>query len=305
MGDAQAVCMNETVFVGGGYIFGTDRDEAILYSFRPGVDSTWTMTDTPTRYYALIEHESQLLLVGGEEHPSGETRNKVFTLRDGEFVETLPPMREKRSRPLAVSSGSELVVAGGWGTSGKLSSIEVFRDGRWTTGPSLPTAGCDMKSALHGDMWYLIQYNGKVFCTPIHSLLSKEDQSQWETLPDTPNTSSAAAFFGGHLLSIGGGEYPRQTSAIHAVSFSSQSWEHVADLPVPLGESVAGVSPTGELIVVGGNNRKGKYTDLVFRAFIKGLSDVIDYSIAKIFHVLNSSPFKSLLGQIFDPGQDW
>ena len=270
MSNAHVVCMNGTVFVGGGYTSRTDRDDARLYSFRPGVDSTWTMTDTPTQRYALIEHESQLLLVGGYEHPSKEKTNKVFTLRDGEFVETLPPMREKRSRPSAVSSGSELVVAGGWVASGELSSVEVFRDGRWTTGPSLPTAGSDMKSALHGDMWYLIQQNGKVFCTSLHSLLSKEDQSPWETLPDTPNKYSAAAFFGGHLLSIGGWEYPRSTSAIHAFSTSSQSWEHVADLPVPLSESAAVVSPTGELIVVGGEDRKGSSSDKVFRAFIKG-----------------------------------
>ena len=264
------VCMNGTVFVGGGWTDGTSRTEARLYSFKPGVDSTWTVTDTPTRRYALIEHESQLLLVGGEEYPSGETTNKVFTLRDGEFVETLPPMREKRSHSSAVSSGSELVVAGGWGTSGQLSSVEVFRDGRWTTGPSLPTAGGVMKSALHGDMWYLIQRNGKVFCTSIHSLLSKEDQSPWEALPDTPNKYSAAAFFGGHLLSIGGGEYRKPISSIHAFSTSSQSWEHVADLPVPLSASAAGVSPTGELVVVGGVERKESSSDKVFRAFIKG-----------------------------------
>ena len=264
---AYVVCMNGTVFVGGGYTRGTNRYGARLYSFKPGVDSTWTGTDTPTYHYALIEHESQLLLVGGEEYPSGETTNKVFTLRDGEFVETLPPMREKRYSLSAVSSGSELVVAGGVGTSGLLSSVEVLRDGRWTTGPSLPTAGYDMRSALHGDMWYLIQRNGKVFCTSIHSLLSKEDQSPWETLPDTPNAHSAAAFFGSHLLSIGGGWSRSITSAMHAVSLS---WEHVADLPVPLSGSTAVVSPTGELIVIGGEDTRGNYSDKVFRAFIKG-----------------------------------
>ena len=269
MCDANMVCMDGTVFVGGAWT-GTNRDDARLYSFRPGVDSTWTVTDTPTCRYALTEHDSQLLLVGGEEYPSGQLTNKVFTLRDGEFVETLPPMREKRFGPSSVSSGSELVVVGGWGTSGDLSSVEVFRDGRWTTGPSLPTAGSNMKSAVHGDMWYLMQQNRRVFYTSIHSLLSEEDQSPWETLPDTPNKYSAVAFFGSHLLSIGGWEYRRPTSSIDTFSTSSQSWEHVADLPVPLGESAAGVSPSGELIVVGGKDRGLKYSDKVFRAFIKG-----------------------------------
>ena len=134
----------------------------------------------------------------------------------------------------------------------------------------LPTEKRNMRSVLHGDMWYLIQPFGKVFCKSIHSLLSKEDQSPWETLPDTPNIHSTAAFFGGHLLSIGGGEYRKPISSIRAFSTSSQSWEHVADLPVPLIDSAAGVSPTGELIVVGGYDRRGKYSDTVFRAFIKG-----------------------------------
>ena len=263
------VCMNGTVFVGGGYLtHETNRDVARLYSFRPGVDSTWTVTDTPTLLYALTEHESQLLLVGGDEYPSREKTNKVFTLRDGEFVETLPPMKEKRSRSSAVSSGSELVVAGGLGSTGTsemLSSVEVFRDGRWTAGPSLPTAGDNMKSALHGDMWYLIQRNGNVFCTSIHSLLSKEDQSPWKTLPNTPNSGSAAAFFGGSLLSIGG-----FTSAICAYSTSSQSWEYVADLPISFRVSAVGVSPTGELIVVGLQDKRGVHRYVVFRAFIKG-----------------------------------
>ena len=270
MSDAHVMCMNGTVFVGGGHTGRISRDDARLYSFRPGVDSTWTVTDTPTRAYALIEHESHLLLVGGYEYPSEELTNKVFSLKDGEFVETLPPMREKRYKSSAVSSGSELVVAGGWGTSGELSSVEVFRDGRWTTGPSLPTAGSGMKSALHGDMWYLMLQNGKVFCTSLHSLLSKEDQSPWETLPDTPNTDLACTLFSDHLLSIGGGEYRNTTSAIHAFSTSSQSWEHVADLPVSVSRSAAGVSPTGELIVVGGKNKRGNYSHKVFRIFIKG-----------------------------------
>ena len=95
--------MNGAVIVGGGRTTGAlmtvpPRDEARLYSFRPGVDSAWTVINTPTYLYALTEHDSQLLLVGGDEYPSGLLTNKVFTLRDGEFVETLPPMREKRIR---------------------------------------------------------------------------------------------------------------------------------------------------------------------------------------------------------------
>ena len=270
--------MNGTVIVGGGLITDTfmtlpQKDEARLYSFRPGVDSAWTVINTPTRCYALTEHDSQLLLVGGEEYPPRHLTNKVFTQRGGKFVETLPPMREKRYRPSAVSSESILVVAGGVDTSGVgLSSVEVFEDSQWMTAPSLPTVEYTV-SAHHGDVWYLMNSLGYVFCTSIHSLLSKEDQSPWKTLPSAPYDRSAVAFFGGRLLSIGGGI--TRTSSIHAFSTSSQSWEHVADLPVPLNESGAVVSPTEELIVVEGRDKEGRISDRVFRAVFKGSNIIL------------------------------
>ena len=266
--------MNGTVFVGGGLTTGSLRDAARLYSLLPGVDSTWTVMDTPTYWYALIEHDSQLLLVGGCDYLSQEVTNKIFTLKDGEFVETLPPMREKRHSPSVVSSESVLVVAGGGhgGTSEWLSSVEVFKDGRWMKArSSLPTAGSWMKSALHGDQWYLFQQNGNVLKTCIHSLLSEEGQSPWEILTDAPNVYSASAYFSDHLLSIGGGDGLTPTSAIHAFSSTSKSWEHVADLPLPLNAMTTAVSQAGKLIVVGGEDKKGKKMGEVFLVFLKGL----------------------------------
>ena len=273
--------MNGTVYVGGGYTvlsfsWSVYRDDARLYSFRPGVDRTWTIMDTPTFYYSLTEHDSQLLLVDGCMYPSREITNKIFTLRDGQFVETLPPMREKRHSPSAVSNGSILAVAGGVGPTSTMDSVEVFRDSVWATVPSLPTVGYDTKSALCGDHWYLMNKNGMVFHTSLHSLLSSEGQSPWEIHPNSPKMHSAAAFFGGHLLSIGGEESlidPSLTRDIHAFSSISQSWVHVADLPVPLSGSSAIVLSTGELVVVGGRRFSSiyMYSGQVLCATIKGL----------------------------------
>ncbi|XP_064401995.1 uncharacterized protein LOC135347836 isoform X2 [Halichondria panicea] len=238
MSGACSEYLNGTLYFGGGSIltltdgFGAD---AALYSFKPGVDSTWTVTDTPTYWYTLVVHDSELLLVGGYEYHTHDITNKVFTMRDGQFVETLPPMIESRESASAVSDGSALVVAGGCDTSGELSSVEVFKDGQWTTVPSLPSAGSVMQSALHGDQWYLITYQGKIFCVSLLLLISGSDQSSWETLPDAPNSCSAAAFFGGCLLSIGGGDNRNPTTAIYALSSSTQSWVHAADLPLSLG----------------------------------------------------------------------
>ena len=190
--------------------------------------------------------------MGGREYATEEITNKVFTLRDGQFVEVLPPMKERRRSPSAVSSGSALIVAGGWGTLGGLSSVEVFKDGQWTTAPSLPSAAYEFKSALHGDQWYLITFLGKVFCASLQSLISGADKSPWETLPDAPNRYSAAAFFGGHLLSIGG-DFPDLTTTIYAFSTFTQSWGHAADLPLSLVRPTAVVLSSEQLIVSDGD----------------------------------------------------
>ncbi len=186
----------------------------------------------------------------GCEYHTKEITNEVFTMRNGKFLETLPPMIESRESPSAVSSGSALVVAGGEDTSGELSSVEVYKDGQWTTGPFLPSAGCDIKSALHGDQWYLITSLGKVFRTSLQSLISGADPSPWETLPDAPNSCSDAEFFGGRLLTISGGDDLNQTTSIHAFSTHSHSWEYVDELLVPLSLPTAVVLSVHKLIVI-------------------------------------------------------
>ena len=266
--NAHSVYLNKTLYVGGGTASESDlRADARLYSFKPGVDSSWTVIDTPTFLYAPVVHDSELQLVGGREYSTREVTNKIFTMRNGKFVEVLPPMKETRDSPSAVSSGSALVVAGGYSTR-DLSSVEVFKGDQWTTAPSLPSAASNMKPAFHGDQWYLIQSNKNVLRVSLQSLISGTDQSPWKMLPDAPNDFSAAAFFGGHLLSIGGGNYHNLTTTIHAFSSRTQSWEHAADLPVPLIKSSAVMLPTGELMVIG--RKRANYNTEVFRAILKG-----------------------------------
>ena len=264
--DAQAVLLDGTLHVGGGVAVGSLRDDARLYSCKPGGDGSWTATDTPTYFYALTTCDSHLLLVGGREYSSDQITNKIFTMIDGEFKELLPPMKEKRCSTSVVSSGSVLAVAGGYGGS-RLSSVEVYTNGQWTSGQSLPDACRDMKSVFHGDKWILIGGYGqgtKVYCVSLQSLVSGTEQSPWETVPDVPFRYSATAVVGGRILSIGGEDYPNPTSSIYAYS---KSWQHVGDIPTPFRSTCAIVVPSGELIVLGG--KKESRSKQVFRAFIK------------------------------------
>ena len=278
--DAQAVFLDGTLHVGGGYTTGSIRDDALLYSCKPGGDGSWTTTDTPTYYYALTTYDSCLLLVGGKEYPSNQITNKVYTMIDSEFQEVLPPLKEKRRSPSAVSSGSVLVVAGGLDGSvtRSLSSVEVYNNGQWTYRQSLPSRCYHMKSVLYGDKWILIGGEGqgtKVYCVSLQSLVSGTEQSPWETLPDAPFDYSAAALFGSRILSIGGVNYTNVTSSMHAYSPDTQSWIHEGGLNQPLYKACAIVLPTGELMVIGGYDMIS-YSKRVYRAFIKGQCIVDD-----------------------------
>ena len=270
MVNAQAVFLDGKLHVGGGVT--VQRDDAKLYSCQPNGDGCWTATDTPTYYYALTAYDFHLVLVGGIEYPSEQITNNIYTMVDGEFKQVLPSMIEKRASSSAVSSGTILAVAGGWGSLGLLSFVEVYSNEKWTTKYSLPVAaGFWMKTILHGDKWVLLGGTGqetKVYCVSLQSLISETEQ-EWDMLANIPFANSAAALLGRHILSLGG-IYPKFTSAIHAYSANSQSWMHVADLPTPLGDTCTIVLPTGELMVIGGDDKKS-YKQRVFRAFIRGI----------------------------------
>ena len=269
--NAQAVFLDGKLYVGGGLT--VQREDAKLYSCKPEGDGCWTTTDTPTYYYALTAYDSHLLLVGGIEYPSEQITNNVYTMIDGNFERVLPPMIEKRASSSVVSSGSVLAVAGGWGSLGLLSYVEVYSNRKWTTKHSLPVAaGYWMKTVLCGDKWIL--FGGtKVYCVSLQSLISGTEETEWDMLASVPFANSAAALLGSHILSIGG-IYPRFTSAIHAYSTDNQSWVHVADLPTRLGDTCAIVLPTQELMVIGGDDKKS-YNQRVFRASIRGICMVV------------------------------
>ena len=293
MYDAQAVFLDGTLHVGGGNTLGiTYRDHARLYSCKPGGDGSWTATDTPTYYYALTTYDSHLLLVGGVEYPSNQITNKIYTMIDGEFKELLPPMKEKRYSTAAVSSGSVLAVAGGNGGTGILSSVEVYNNGQWTSGQSLPDPCYDMTSVFHGDKWILIggsEKRTKVYCVSLQSLVSGTEQSPWETLPDVPFPHSATAVFGGRILSIGGYDYPNDTSSIYAYSPDTQSWIHVGDLPTPLDSTCAIVEPSGELMVIGISDEDGLLSQRIFRAFLKGECSICIKMCVKTSYLLSGN----------------
>ena len=218
MGDAQAVVLNNKVYIGGGYT-GDVTTATNIYTYDPTTD-TWETLQSPTRYSALTTYHNKLLLVGGEETSTGQTTNQLWVFEEGEqtWTQPLPPMQTRRKDASAVTYQDYLIVAGGY-SNGRLNTVEVFDGQQWVTADPLPERCCSMKSTSHDGHYYLMGGNFQgtsVFYTSLQSLVEKATQhpptspsstdqpSVWKTLADTRHQSSSTTIFGGGLVAAGG-----------------------------------------------------------------------------------------------------
>ena len=96
MHGAQAVVLNNRVYVGGGYT-GNNTTEANIYVYDPTMD-TWETLQSPTRRSALTTYHNKLLLVGGLATSTGQETNQLWVFEEGEqtWTQPLPPMSTRR-----------------------------------------------------------------------------------------------------------------------------------------------------------------------------------------------------------------
>ena len=114
-----------------------------------------------------------------------------------------------------------------------------------------------MKSVVYEGCWYLMGGNDQdeeVYYTSLDLLTSGEmsQSSIWKQLSDAPFWCSSPAVLGKRLVSIGGGDLPPYSKAIHAYSHITDSWVHVGEMPIGIANTCSAVLPTGELMIIGG-----------------------------------------------------
>ena len=287
MNTATAVSYGDKLYVGGGYTSGINfRDSARLYIYTPTTNTWDAPIDTPVYWFALTTYHSQLVLVGGKKYVDRNVlenfTNKLWTLSEhGQWQETLPPMRTKRSSACAVSYRDHLLVAGGATPDGSSNVVEVFNGSEWLLTNPLLYRDNDFVSAVLDEHLYFMggeKIGKEVHYASLDSLLAScqpsetsQPSSVWKKLSDAPYEFSKAVVFGSRLIAVGGGS-SYFTSIVHAYcgSFHTNSWIHVGDMPFAVTKTCSVVLPTGELMVVGGLNRGIRYIANVLKATIKG-----------------------------------
>ena len=185
------------------------------------------------RYYvynsALVIIDGTLTTVGGSNY--GYT-NKLFTLRQRQWVEEYPPMNTACSYPAVVSTsgGDYIIVIGGYcGVGGWTDTVELFqvKTRRWYKLTNIPVQ-YEIPQPLHfpsaticGNQLHVIGSDANGYSCSIPS--SDEpitSQSiphliSWTSLPRLPVTDSTAATLYGQLVIIGGKQGPSTVNSIH------------------------------------------------------------------------------------------
>ena len=122
----------------GGFAYFTPRGFTSVYQYEYSTEKWKELPACPYCDSGLLVIDRQLTAVGGGDG-SYHSTNKLYTLRQREWVEKYPPMNTARSCPAVVSS-EHLIVIGGWGRDGWTATVELFqvKSRRWHQLTDLP-----------------------------------------------------------------------------------------------------------------------------------------------------------------------
>ena len=163
---------------------------------------------SPSHDTGLVIIDGELTAVGGQE--GSRYTNKLFTLRQGQWVEHYPPMNTEISSPAVVSTsdGNYIVVIGEgdkWTTT-----VDVFhvKTRKWCELKTyLPPPLNSPSATICGNQSYVIGYYDIGYSCSLQALLSSDQPPnivKWTSLPQAPVKGSTAATLCGQLVIIGG-----------------------------------------------------------------------------------------------------
>ena len=264
----QSVQVQGTLYVGGGAAGGGNDYIVMTYNISAG---KWaTLPPYSTCLFAMTANDNHLVLVGGQgRHGVNSKVLGVWSEDTKKWTHPYPDMTTPRYTCSAVVYNQYLVVAGGWGVGGRLSSVEVMNTDtkQWYAGPPTPIAWQNMKTATAGDVCYFMGgWIKKMYSVSLPALVSHlnsdssaKDTQTWKELPQLPVTCAAPLSISGSLLAVGGNKDRKAVSALHLYQPDAGQWVKVADLPSPRYWCMCSIISDKELIVAGGVDDHDRY----------------------------------------------
>ena len=193
------------------FAYFTPHGSDSVYRYEWNTEQWNELPSCPHRNCALVIIDGTLTTVGG--YISGCT-NKLFTLRQRQWVEEYPPMNTARSYPAVVSTsgGDYIIVIGGYdGVDWTGTKVELFqvKTRRWYELTNIPQPLHLPSATICGNQLHVIGHDNGYSCSIPSSDEPITSQSiphliSWTFLPRLPVTESTAATLYGQLVIIGG-----------------------------------------------------------------------------------------------------
>ena len=260
-GYVQSIQVQGTLYVGGGDV---NAYTVMAYEISSG---KWaTLSPYRAKGFAMTAINNHMLLVGGKGHDIDSSKVLgVWSEDDKKWTHPYPDMTAEHYRCSAIGYKQYLVVAGGVGADGRLSSVEIMNTDtkQWYAGPPTPIAWTSMKTAIVGDTCYFMGgaigfTTKKVYSVSLHALVSQlnsgssaKDTQIWKELPQLQVKCAAPLSISGCLLAVGGMD-SKIVSTIHLYKPDVGQWVKVTDMPTPRYDFTCTAINNNELIVAGG-----------------------------------------------------
>ena len=276
--------------VDGEIVYIANTGSVKLYSYNAITDRWSQLPDCAHECCSITSVNGWLTTVGGRDYPTYS--NELFCLsREGSGVRwtrKFPRMPTKRQWTTSLCIGSTLIVAGGQGESGTLSTVElmVTETMQWFTVADLPQPVYRASASLCGDQLYMVGGMVKTWaatksvyscsvsclrqsCTPLKGRVKQKslnDSPQvWRQIADLPVVDSTCESFLGRLLAVCG--YDKDptipTTAVYMYNPNTNSWEVISHMTTGRFMCFTAVLPDNQLMVVGGESNHHNWTDAV------------------------------------------
>ena len=240
-----------------------------VYRYEWNTEQWNILPSCPYSNCALVIIDGTLTTVGGGGYGSDCT-NKLFTLRQRQWVEEYPPMNTACRDPAVVSTsgGDYIIVIGGrdygFGDGGWTDTVELFqvKTRRWYKLTNIPRDLCHPSATICDNQLHVIGYDDDGYTCSIKNLPSSDEpitsQSvphliSWTSLPHLPVTQSTAATLYGQLVIIGGMQGRSSVNSIHQLV--DGKWVKIGSMSSDRSDCLV-VSPSPDrMMIVGGRPR--------------------------------------------------
>ena len=259
----------------GRFAYFTSAGSTSVYQYEYSTEKWEELPACPCCNSGLVVMDRELTAVGGRDgsYPRRST-NKLYTLRQREWVEKYPPMNTVRSYPAVVSTsdGEHLIVIGGLGI-GWSATVELFqvKSRRWHQLTDSPQPLPHPSATICGDQLNVIGEDNGYSCS-LSSLPSRDQPItspltlSWKPLPHLPVTESTAATLCGQLVLIGGCQGGSPVNSIHQLV--GGEWVKIGSMVSGRGHCLV-VSPSPDkIIIVGGRGNLFQSIDDVEECFV-------------------------------------